>query len=172
MSEERLNQLRKEFQNGECILLHHLKKYKQVNSTLELLQYDIDRFDTNLDYHYFLGMFEYLSKAISLNIQEQKRIYEEFQEIRVKIKQIMLTSKKDDNKKILKKTLGKLEIISLVLCSNFDNSYEKSKRELLYQLIFEIKNLKVLKDLFVELPHQVNLLEPHGIQLLHDIFQR
>ena len=120
---------------------------KQVQQCLSLLRYDFEHFDPEKDYFYFFTIFSYLSKAITFSLPEQKKIYEELQLIRMMTQQRISDHKKDSHYKLFLKILGKIEILSLELSQGFDESYEKSKRELLYQLLFEIRNLK-LRSIF------------------------
>ncbi len=162
---------RKMLINQDLKEINRWKSQTQIKKSLQLLRYDLEHFHAKKNYYYFFSLFTFLGKSLSLSLQEQKEIYAELQVIRMMILHRITNYKKDAHYKLLLKILGKIEILSLELSKEFDASYDKSKRELLYQIVFEIRNLSVAEDMLEKLPHQINLLEAHGFRFLMDLFQ-
>ena len=102
---------------------------------LDLLEYDILHFHERGHYFYLLQVLTLLSEKVD-TIAFDTALYERIQNIRVNIKKILLNKKMKEKNRVtyslLKKILGKIEILSLT-CNDFiDHKYDGSKMELLY----------------------------------------
>ena len=142
---------------------------------LDLLEYDILHFHEKGHYFYLLQVLTLLSEKVD-TIAFDTALYERIQNIRVNIKKILLNKKmKEKNRatySLLKKILGKIEILSLT-CNDFiDHKYDGSKMELLYYLLFSIKNVDVLENLIQQKPHLINLLDKKAYQLFLKVLDK
>lgn len=174
MTENRLENLRKAYCKKDYETIDRYKNRNQVLYTLEMLKYDLENFDPKKDYSYFLETIPYLYKACTLEKQDQKQINKSLQEIRYRIKNLIIEKKseKKSSEKILKKMIGKIEILSFEIRDGFDKNFEKYKFELLYYLIFSIKNTKVLQNILSQAPHQMNILDKKCLELIKELFQK
>ena len=147
----------------------------QVLDAYGLLNYEIIHFCPKRDYSYLLKIVPHLYKAKTENKDFQKKFYNSVQTLRVRIKKILFETrlKKENyhNYRILKKILGKLDIFSLSLAEAIDYKYTENKTELIYYLIFSIKNIDVLQKLIKENPHLVNFLDIRAYNLLNKVIK-
>ena len=88
---------------------------------LDLLEYDILHFHEKGHYFYLLQVLTLLSEKVD-TIAFDTALYERIQNIRVNIKKILLNKKMKEKNRVtyslLKKILGKIEILSLT-CNDF-----------------------------------------------------
>ncbi len=155
----------------EILETQELKAF--IYRILKLIEEDIDTFTMTKDYTYFLLTIPYLYKISTFNDSEKKNITLKLQSIRGKIQKILKEKKVNNetknNYKILKKFNGKIEIVSLSLINSYDENFQEYKQDLIYYLIFSIKNIQVLKNILKKAPHQINILDKNGLLIIEKV---
>lgn len=146
------------------------KKYHVI--LLEYLESELSSFDyeKNDSYDILKQIFKPLS-MLEYNSTERNYIYNKLQDIRFIIKELLVNKPKDidkgnENYKILKKCIDRIEILSLSILYNHQKKYSNKKIELAKFIIFEIKNINILKDYFLKYPYLINFLEEENKEIL------
>ena len=162
--------------NNERIVpkfFYDLSFHNRCFYSLELLNYDIEHFHVKGNYMYLLRTIPFLYESLNYNTSCRQELYEKIQNTRMKLKKTLINGKIKEqsykNYQIFKKILGKLEILSLKLVESIDQKYTENKTELVYYLIFSIKNIEVLKSLTSKNPHLINFLDPNAYKLLQSV---
>ncbi len=155
-------------ENGE---IEKLNNQSQVFLVLNILEEEIK--NKKDDISFLLLTIPYLYKVCNLNKEEKKTVTKKLEVIRSQIKRCMIEEKKEKNRyKVLKKLIGKIEVLLLEIKNDFDENYNNNKFELLYYLIFSIKNKIVLKNILKKAPHQLIILEEKNYKLLEEILKK
>lgn len=162
----------------ECINSQDEKSLKKLKSEkyhvilLEYLESELSTFDYEKDNSYDIlkQIFKPLSK-IEYNSTEKNYIYNKLQDIRFIIKELLVNKPKNidkgnENYKILKKCIDRIEILSLSILYNHSKKYSNKKIELAKFIIFEIKNINILEDYFLKYPYLINFLEEENKEIL------
>ncbi len=162
----------KEQDSVELKKMRH-KKYHII--LLEYLESELSSFDyeKNNSYDILKQIFKPLS-MLEYNSTERNYIYNKLQDIRFIIKELLVNKPKDidkgnDNYKILKKCIDRIEILSLSILYNHQKRYSNKKIELAKFIIFEIKNINILEDYFFKYPYLINFLEEENKEILLDL---
>ena len=162
--------------NNERIVpkfFYDLSSHNRCFYSLELLNYDIEHFHVKGNYMYLLRTIPFLYESLNYSTSCRQELYEKIQNTRMKLKKTLINGKIKEqsykNYQIFKKILGKLEILSLKLVESIDQKYTENKTELVYYLIFSIKNIEVLKSLTSKNPHLINFLDPNAYKLLQSV---
>ncbi len=154
----------------------HYNTKNQVKKILELFYYDVTHFNHEQSHEYFLEFIPYLYEAHGFSLQEQRETYQKLQEIHFHIKGLIsqksnfiLGQIPKENYTLLKKLLGKIELLSYSLCCSFDPNCYEQKYEFFRALIFSIKNLEVLRNILEKTPHYVNFMDRKCMALAEEI---
>lgn len=151
----------------------NLKLEDFVYSLLNIVEEDMSGFNQTNDYSYFILTIPYFYMSSNFSETSKKKINQRLLKIRGMIQKILKEKKTNsemkENYKILKKFIGKIEIISLTLANSYDDNFLDTKFELIYYLIFSIKNLPVLKNILKKAPHQINILDKKGFYIIENV---
>lgn len=165
MEEKRRNLLRKSLQLNHTSSIELWEKEKLMISLLDLIEYDLKEFNP-------LENYEYLLRTIPLLYQCEAVDTKKIEKIRTILKTILKKKATHEisleNYEILKKIIGKLEILSLTVDKE-ESSLKKY--ELLHYLVFSIKNLTVLKNILKKDKTQLNILDSQGLMFLKEVIE-
>ena len=173
MTNQELKQIKTSLINKKSIKSKDLIPF--LNKLIILLEKELNNYKNEKNYSYTLLTIPYFYEALNCNKINQKDINEKLLQIRSKIQRILKQTKNNEqsinNRKILKKLIGKIEIISLTLTNSYDANFLDHKLDLIYYLVFSIKNIDVLKSILKKAPHQINILDKKGAFVIRKIVE-
>lgn len=146
---------------------------EQGKYALDLLENDILNFNNAKKNSYLLKTIPYLYKLVQNEASIQKEDYDRLIIVRYKIQDLLHQNNLTiENHKILKILIGRLEMVIFSFPSSLDSYYQKEKIELLYYLIFSIKNINVLQSVLNASPHRLNMADQNGLSLVKEIVEK
>jgi len=170
---------KKDFNTFQDCLLQNLPCDSFCNKdlilySLELLETELKNFQPYYDVSYLLRTIPFLYEVFRFHFPFQKDVNARLQHIRLQIKKLLEHDAlylRKANHKSLKKLLGKIELLSFQIRDSFDENFSEYKFELIYYMIFSIKNLDVLKSILKRVPHQINILDSKSFSLVETLIQ-
>lgn len=170
MLEKRKEFLQKCLQTDYKKGLELFSKEELVSDMLELLKDELNHLDMKRDYTYLLKIIPYLYESAYFEQEKKIQVLNQLQEIRTQIKNKLQNNHllNQTNHEVMKKLIGKIEILYLSISDNNKNT----KLELFRYLVFSIKNLSVLKRILVKDASQINMSEEKGILFAEEVFDK
>lgn len=151
----------KALQENKIDIIYNYNSKERLYTLLNILSKEIKSNDN--DNSYLLNSIPVINLSLySFKNEERKKVYDIIQEIRLELKEQLMTStnlsKNKDKFNIYSKILSKLDLLSLNLINLFDIGNDKDKNELFNYFIFKIKNFEIIENLIKVHPRQFNCL--------------
>lgn len=162
---------------GESELFEIKWDYKALEY-IYLLREKILHFNKEEDYSYLLEIFPKLSRELKLeeNDKTLEKANDLMLEIRKEIQKHLASyeeeKKEDKNFIFLKTCVDNLESISLAYLYHFIEKYDGTTYHFLYSLIFDVRNLSLIKDAFTRYPYLVNSINEKDERLLFVVLEK
>lgn len=155
-------------------LLNQFNNDSIENIMLEILNEEIDNFDYQKDIDYLLNLMKIFPKYIK---NKKNQINEQLNIIHQKIKKNLVQKpgdidKSNHNYKILKTLINNIELIQMSILYDYVNKYENNIYELIDYIIFDLKNISLIKDVIDKFPYMANYCDENEKSLIVSVTEK
>lgn len=165
-----LQQLLDTIKDNHCSIL--------IKNLLNLLDREMETFNYEDDFSYLLKVFPYISSILktreNLNVEKWKTKVEQIHpKIRYHLSnrpEGVLTD--HPNYQFLKELIARLENLDLYFSYQLDHVYLGDRYSLIEYVIFDLKNIKFVHQIFEQFRHIVNILDEKGNSLFRNVVSR
>lgn len=139
-------------------MLNQFNNDDLITILIEILNNELDNFDYTNEIDYLTNLIKIFPKYIK---NKKKEINESLNIIHQKIKKNLVQKpgnidKSNHNYKILKDIINDIELIQISLLYDYIYKYDETKYRLIDYIIFDVKNISLIKDAINKFPYVVN----------------
>ena len=175
---EKLDIIREILKEKNLYMLEKYNENKLFRDILEILEHDIENFnyEEDVNYDYLLEAIQILPNYFSDKINK-KETYEKLNKMHYSIREYLIKkpgniTKTSYNFRLLKNLISNIEVFIISLLYNYVDKYEENKYELIEYIIFDVKNISLLKDAIKKFPYIVNYFDENNNLILNKIIDK
>lgn len=152
--------------------INNFNKNSIQNILMELLEEEINDFDYEKDIEYLKNIMKILPEYI----RDKNKVNQNLSIMHQKIKTFLVQKpgnieKTNENYKTLKSVINDIELIQMSILYDYSFKYEEPKYKLIDYIIFDLKNISMIKDAIRKFPYTVNYLDSDNKSLILKVIE-